>query len=67
MEFLIVFGFILIVMVLIVKNHLKWEVDENSCNIQEEEKAVKNNKLMCKIFTYIGIALMIVGIVGIII
>lgn len=67
MGFLIVFGLILIIMVLTIRKSLKWEVDENSCNVVEEEKEVKNNKLMYNIMLYGGIAMCIIGLIGIIV
>lgn len=67
MGFLIVFGLILIIMVLAIRKSLKWEVDENSCNVAEEEKEVKNNKLMYNIMLYGGIAMCIIGLIGIIV
>lgn len=67
MGFLIVFGLILIIMVLAIRKSLKWEVDENSCNVAKEEKEVKNNKLMYNIMLYGGIAMCIIGLIGIIV
>lgn len=67
MGFLIVFGLILIIMVLAIGKSLKWEVDENSCNVAKEEKEVKNNKLMYNIMLYGGIAMCIIGLIGIIV
>lgn len=67
MGFLIVFGLILIIMVLAIRKSLKWEVDENSCNVVEEEKEVKSNKLMYNIMLYGGIAMCIIGLIGIIV
>lgn len=67
MGFLIVFGLIFIIMVLAIRKSLKWEVDENSCNVVEEEKEVKNNKLMYNIMLYGGIAMCIIGLIGIIV
>ena len=67
MGFLIVFGLILIIMVLAIRKSLKWEVDENSCNVAEEEKEVKNNKLMYNIMLYGVIAMCLIRLIGIIV
>lgn len=67
MGFLIVFGLIMSLIALGVRKQLKWTVDENSCNVKAEEKKVKNNKLMYNIMLYGGIALTIIGIIGVIV
>lgn len=67
MGFLIVFGLIMSLIALGVRKQLKWTVDENSCNVKAEEKDVKNNKLMYNIMLYGGIALTIIGIIGVIV
>lgn len=66
MEFLAVIGAILFTMALALKNKLKWTVDENSCNVEREEKAVRNNKIAWNISFYGGLALLLIGIIGII-
>lgn len=67
MGFLIIFGLIMSLIALGVRKQLKWTVDENSCNVTAEEREVKNNKLMYNIMLYGGIALTIIGIIGIIV
>lgn len=66
MEFLAVIGAILFTMALALKNKLKWTADENSCNVEREEKAVRNNKIAWNISFYGGLALLLIGIIGII-
>lgn len=44
MEFLLVFGGILLIMACILRPHLQWEVEENPCNLENEIKVVKTNR-----------------------
>lgn len=66
MPFLIFFGALLIVYAITAKFlfKIKLEPDENTCNMKQELKEVKQNKIMFYIYLYGGSALTIIGIVG---
>ena len=61
MPFFIIFGAILIVICLIVKNKLKWSTDSQCPN---EIKDVKINHVAWKVILALGIVSFIVGIIG---
>ena len=61
MPFFIIFGTILIVICLIVKNKLEWSTDSQCPN---EIKDVKMNHVAWKVILSFGIVSFIVGIIG---
>lgn len=67
MSFLIIFGLIMTLVAIGLRKQLKWTVDENSCNIEREEKAVRQNKIAYNVMLYGGICLTVIGIIGILI
>lgn len=66
MDALIVFGTIMFIMAIFLRKQLKWEVDLDSCNIEQEKKDVKLNKIWWNILFWVGGAMVLVVIIGII-
>lgn len=66
MPFLIFFGLILVAISLIQRyaNGLKWEPEEDACNMKNELYEVKTNKISYYCTLYGGILLSIIGLIG---
>ena len=66
MEFLIVFGGIMVLIALGVRPHLQWEIEENTCNLEKEKKTVKTNKITFYSLVIGGPILILIGVLGVI-
>lgn len=64
METLAIFGVLLILWSLFIRNNLKWTVDKDACNIIEEKKSVLLNKIFFWAALSVGIIMTIIGIIG---
>lgn len=64
METLAIFGVLLILWSLFIRNNLKWTVDKDACNIIEEKKSVLLNKIFFWVALSVGIIMTIIGIIG---
>jgi hypothetical protein len=63
MEFLIVFGLILIIIAMVVKFTTSFKVNENSTCPSNDAKLAKENKINFYVFLVLGIILVITGII----
>lgn len=59
--FFIVLGIIIMLMMFYVKRNMKTTVDDPNCGVEKQD--VKNNFLYTKVFTFVAIVLVILGIV----
>lgn len=64
METLAIFGVLLILWSLFIRNNLKWTIDKDACNIIEEKKSVLLNKIFFWAELSVGIIMTIIGIIG---
>lgn len=64
MEFLIVFGGILLLIGLAVRPHIQWEVDPNACNLENDKKVVRTNRRAFYGCVFGGSILILIGIIG---
>lgn len=64
MDFLLIIGIPLLMIGLFLRNRLQLEVDEDSCDIEAQEKAVKGNKIWLKICLIGGPIMIALGILG---
>lgn len=64
METLAIFGVLLTLWSLFIRNNLKWTVDKDACNIIEEKKSVLLNKIFFWAALSVGIIMTIIGIIG---
>lgn len=65
MAFLIVIGILLVVVCLIVRKKLEWNVSDNETCPQAKQD-VKNNRIAWKVMMIIGVAALIIGLIGVI-
>lgn len=63
MEFLIVFGLILIIIAMVVKFTTSFKANENSTCPSNDAKLAKENKINFYVFLVLGIILVITGII----
>lgn len=64
MEFLIVFGGIILLIALVARQFIQWEIDPNACNMEQEKKMVKTNRRAFYGMIIGGPILIILGILG---
>ena len=64
MDFLIVFGGILTLIALVARQFAQWEIDPNACNVEQEIKDVKTNKIVYRILIIGGPIMMVIGIIS---
>jgi predicted nucleic acid-binding Zn ribbon protein len=67
MEFLLVFGLILLLITVCVRPHLQWNIDENACNMKQERKAVKTNRMAWYGMLTAGIILILIYVISVLI
>lgn len=63
MEFLIVFGTVILIISMVVRLTVKFEVNPNSTCISNEIKQVKSNKINFYIFLGLGSICLLIGII----
>jgi hypothetical protein len=66
MEFLIVFGGILTLIALTARQFIQWEVDPNACNMEQEIKNVKMNRIVYRALIIGGPIMMAIGILSLV-
>ena len=66
MEFLILIGFLLTVTMIAIKNRLFFEenIDYDSCDVDIQKQAAKANKFFWNLFFWVGIVVLLFGIIG---
>lgn len=64
MEFLIVFGGILTLIALIARQFAQWKVDPNACNMKQEIKNIKMNRIVYRVLIIGGPIMMLIGIIS---
>jgi hypothetical protein len=67
MEFLIVFGGIILLIALVARQFIQWEIDPNACNMEQEEKMVKTNRRAFYGMVIGGSLLILIGLISVLI
>ena len=67
MEFLMVFGGILVMIAIIARQLIQWDIDPNACNMEAEDKMVKTNRRAFYGMLIGGSILILIGLIDIII
>ena len=64
MEFLIVFGAIILFIGLVARMYIQWEVDPNACNLENDKKVVRTNRRAFYGCVFGGLLMIIIGSFG---
>lgn len=64
MEALIIFGGIMLLMGLIARQGIQWDIDPNACNMDVEKRMVRTNRITYYVLVYGGTLLMAIGGLG---
>lgn len=67
MEFLIVFGGIILLIALVARQLIQWDIDPNACNMEAEEKMVKTNRYSFYGMVIGGSLLILIGLISVLI